>query len=85
MGEEKSKNPGKVCYRTLLSVNMLIIFYRFSPVHTVPEWSTPQMLIHGSKDYRLPESESISAFHALQQSVIFLLALFRRMFNYFCF
>lgn len=38
-----------------------------SPNNFVHKWSTPQMLIHGSKDYRLAETESIGAFHALQQ------------------
>ncbi|KAJ7781821.1 Alpha/Beta hydrolase protein [Mycena maculata] len=40
---------------------------KFSPSNYVNKWSTPQLLIHGSKDYRLPETESIGAFHALQQ------------------
>ncbi|KAF8158405.1 Alpha/Beta hydrolase protein [Crassisporium funariophilum] len=40
---------------------------KFSPINYVHKWSTPQLLIHGSKDYRLPETESIGAFHALQQ------------------
>ncbi|KAG6857146.1 hypothetical protein H0H87_008716 [Tephrocybe sp. NHM501043] len=40
---------------------------RFSPSNFVNNWGTPQLLIHGSKDYRLPETESIGAFHALQQ------------------
>ncbi|KII90539.1 hypothetical protein PLICRDRAFT_106263 [Plicaturopsis crispa FD-325 SS-3] len=40
---------------------------KFSPSNYVSKWSTPQLLIHGSKDYRLPETESIAAFHALQQ------------------
>jgi hypothetical protein len=40
-----------------------------SPANFVHKWSTPQMLIHGSKDYRLAETESIGAFHALQQCV----------------
>jgi dipeptidyl aminopeptidase/acylaminoacyl peptidase len=40
---------------------------KFSPSNFVANWSTPQLLIHGSKDYRLPETESIGAFHALQQ------------------
>ncbi|KAG7088324.1 hypothetical protein E1B28_012333 [Marasmius oreades] len=39
----------------------------YSPSNYVKNWSTPQLLIHGSKDYRLPETESIGAFHALQQ------------------
>ncbi|KAG6814233.1 hypothetical protein H0H92_015348 [Tricholoma furcatifolium] len=38
-----------------------------NPSNFVNNWSTPQLLIHGSKDYRLPETESIGAFHALQQ------------------
>lgn len=40
---------------------------KYSPSNFVHKWSTPQLLIHGSKDYRLPETESIGAFHALQQ------------------
>jgi dipeptidyl aminopeptidase/acylaminoacyl peptidase len=40
---------------------------RYGPSNFVHKWSTPQLLIHGSKDYRLPETESIGAFHALQQ------------------
>ncbi|KAJ7485987.1 Alpha/Beta hydrolase protein [Mycena galericulata] len=40
---------------------------KFSPANYVNKWSTPQLLIHGSKDYRLPETESIGPFHALQQ------------------
>jgi acetyl esterase/lipase len=40
---------------------------KFSPSNYVANWSTPQLLIHGSKDFRLPETESIGAFHALQQ------------------
>jgi len=40
---------------------------KMSPSNFVHKWSTPQLLIHGSKDYRLPETESIGAFHALQQ------------------
>jgi hypothetical protein len=42
---------------------------RYSPMNYVDKWTTPQLLIHGSKDYRLPETESIGAFHALQQFV----------------
>lgn len=42
---------------------------RYSPANYVNKWSTPQLLIHGSKDYRLPETESIGAYHALKQFV----------------
>ncbi|OAX40936.1 alpha/beta-hydrolase [Rhizopogon vinicolor AM-OR11-026] len=40
---------------------------KYSPAYTVSKWSTPQLTIHGSKDYRLPEVDGISVFHALQQ------------------
>jgi len=40
---------------------------KFNPSKFVGQWKTPQLLIHGGKDYRLPETESIGAFHALQQ------------------
>ena len=43
---------------------------RMNPSNFVHQWSTPQLLIHGSKDYRLPETEGIGAFHALQQFVL---------------
>ncbi|KDR80120.1 hypothetical protein GALMADRAFT_1180100 [Galerina marginata CBS 339.88] len=38
-----------------------------SPASFVSKWSIPQLTIHGSKDYRVPETEGIAAFHALQQ------------------
>ncbi|KAF8895353.1 Alpha/Beta hydrolase protein [Infundibulicybe gibba] len=44
-----------------------LLSQKYSPSNYVDKWSTPQLLIHGSKDYRLPETESIGAFHALQQ------------------
>ncbi|KAG0699998.1 alpha beta-hydrolase [Suillus ampliporus] len=40
---------------------------KYSPAYTVSKWSTPQLTIHGSKDYRLPEGDGIAVFHALQQ------------------
>ena len=40
---------------------------RFGPSNFVANWSTPQLLIHGSKDYRLPETEGLAAFNVLQQ------------------
>ncbi|KAH7925143.1 alpha/beta-hydrolase, partial [Leucogyrophana mollusca] len=40
---------------------------KYSPSYTVPKWSIPELIVHGSKDYRLPETEGIAAFHALQQ------------------
>lgn len=62
--------------RSTLKHNILCLLFkrsplehRMSPTNFVHKWSTPQLLIHGSKDYRLPETEGIGAFHALQQSV----------------
>ncbi|CAG7853281.1 Dipeptidyl-peptidase 5; AltName: Full=Dipeptidyl-peptidase V; Short=DPP V; Short=DppV; Flags: Precursor [Serendipita indica DSM 11827] len=40
---------------------------KFNPSRLVPKWSTPELIIHSGKDYRLPETEGIAAFHALQQ------------------
>jgi len=40
---------------------------KFNPVEFVPKWSTPELIVHGSKDYRLAETDGIAAFHALQQ------------------
>ncbi|ETW81653.1 serine peptidase S9 [Heterobasidion irregulare TC 32-1] len=40
---------------------------KFNPTNFVHKWSTPQLVIHGSKDYRLPETDGIGAFHALRQ------------------
>ncbi|KAG8214564.1 Alpha/Beta hydrolase protein [Butyriboletus roseoflavus] len=40
---------------------------KYSPAYTVSKWSTPQLIIHGSKDYRLPEGDGLAVWHALQQ------------------
>lgn len=40
---------------------------KYNPINYVHKWSTPQLVIHGSKDYRLPETDGIGAFHALRQ------------------
>ena len=40
---------------------------KYNPINFVHKWSTPQLVIHGSKDYRLPETDGIGAFHALKQ------------------
>ncbi|KAH7912525.1 Alpha/Beta hydrolase protein [Hygrophoropsis aurantiaca] len=47
--------------------NAMVLHQKFSPSNTVPKWSTPELIIHGSKDYRLAETEGIAPFHALQQ------------------
>ncbi|KAI0039869.1 alpha/beta-hydrolase [Auriscalpium vulgare] len=42
------------------------LFAKHSPHQFVDKWATPMLVIHGSKDYRLPETEGLSAFHALK-------------------
>lgn len=51
----------------------LIFSCRYDPINFVDKWSTPMLVIHGSKDYRLPETDGIGAFHALQQYVLHVL------------
>ncbi|PSR70526.1 hypothetical protein PHLCEN_2v13565 [Hermanssonia centrifuga] len=43
------------------------VLEKYNPANFVSNWSTPQLIVHGSKDYRLPETDGIGAFHALQQ------------------
>ncbi|WBW70685.1 acylpeptide hydrolase [Schizosaccharomyces osmophilus] len=42
------------------------VYERWNPSNFVNYWATPQLVIHSSKDYRLTESEGISAFNSLQ-------------------
>lgn len=42
-------------------------FEKFNPRNFVANWKTPTLVIHGGHDYRIPESEGISAFTALQR------------------
>ena len=39
----------------------------FDPVRFVNEWQTPMLVIHGSMDYRVPETQGLSTFTALQR------------------
>jgi len=39
----------------------------WSPALFVANWKTPMLVIHGAKDYRLPETEGFSVFTALQR------------------
>ena len=41
-------------------------FEVFSPETYVKNWNTPMLIIHGGKDYRVPLTEGLSAFTALQ-------------------
>jgi len=42
-------------------------FERFNPRNFVKNWQTPMLVIHGGHDYRIPESEGLSTFTALQR------------------
>jgi dipeptidyl aminopeptidase/acylaminoacyl peptidase len=42
-------------------------YERFSPHRFVDRWKTPMLVIHGALDYRLPETEGIAVFNALQR------------------
>jgi len=39
---------------------------RWDPSEHLSNWATPQLVIHNSKDYRLPISEGLAAFNVLQ-------------------
>ena len=40
---------------------------KWNPVNHVDKWKTPMLVIHGEKDFRIPYSQSLAAFTALQQ------------------
>lgn len=40
---------------------------KWNPVNHVTKWQTPMLVIHGEKDFRIPYSQSLAAFHALQR------------------
>ena len=42
-------------------------FTKWSPSAFVKNWKTPTLVIHGGRDYRIPESHGIAAFTALQR------------------
>lgn len=41
-------------------------YEKWDPSAFVSEWATPQLIIHSELDYRLPISEGLAAFNALQ-------------------
>ena len=43
------------------------VMERWNPVRFVERWRTPMLVIHGEKDFRIPYSQSLAAFHALQR------------------
>jgi dipeptidyl aminopeptidase/acylaminoacyl peptidase len=42
------------------------LFLKNSPHLLVDKWNTPMLVIHGGKDFRVPESEGMQAFQVLQ-------------------
>jgi dipeptidyl aminopeptidase/acylaminoacyl peptidase len=45
-------------------------YERFNPVHHVAKWKTPMLVIQGEKDFRIPTSQALGAFTALQRQGI---------------
>jgi dipeptidyl aminopeptidase/acylaminoacyl peptidase len=43
---------------------------KWNPVNHVTGWKTPTLVIHGEKDFRIPYSQSLAAFTALQRQGI---------------
>lgn len=41
-------------------------YAEFNPINKVKNWDTPMLVIHGGKDYRVPESQGFEAFQVLQ-------------------
>ena len=42
-------------------------YERFNPVNHVQNWRTPMLVVHGELDYRVPVTQGIAAFTALQR------------------
>ena len=42
-------------------------YEKFNPVNHVANWSQPMLIIQGGRDYRVPDTQSIGAFTALQR------------------
>ena len=45
-------------------------YAKHNPVELVKNWKTPMLVIHGSKDYRVVETQGIGTFNALQRKGI---------------
>eukprot|EP00455_Lapot_gusevi_P011279 TRINITY_DN15192_c0_g3_i1.p1 TRINITY_DN15192_c0_g3~~TRINITY_DN15192_c0_g3_i1.p1 ORF type:complete len:718 (-),score=202.34 TRINITY_DN15192_c0_g3_i1:30-2117(-) len=43
------------------------MFEKFSPQNFVEQWKTPTLVIHGGKDFRVPYTQGLSTFTALQR------------------
>lgn len=45
-------------------------YEKWNPVNFVDRWKTPMLVIHGEKDFRIPYTEGLAAFTALQRREI---------------
>ena len=45
-------------------------FEKYNPVNFVNNWKTPMLVVQGGKDFRIPESQSLATFTALQKKGI---------------
>jgi dipeptidyl aminopeptidase/acylaminoacyl peptidase len=42
-------------------------YEKFNPANFVKNWKLPMLVIHGARDYRIPDSHALSTFNALQR------------------
>lgn len=42
-------------------------YEKWNPANTVTKWKTPMLVVHGALDYRVPDTQGISTFTALQR------------------
>jgi dipeptidyl aminopeptidase/acylaminoacyl peptidase len=42
-------------------------YAKFNPIDHVAKWKSPTLVIHGQQDYRVPDSQGLSVFTALQR------------------
>jgi dipeptidyl aminopeptidase/acylaminoacyl peptidase len=45
-------------------------YEKFNPVNHVARWDTPTLVIHGAHDYRVPYTQGLATFTALQRRSI---------------
>lgn len=50
-----------------LNATALLNYEQWNPRNNAPYWRTPEMVIHGELDYRVPISHGIASFTTLQR------------------
>lgn len=45
-------------------------YEKFNPINHVKDWKVPMLVVHGGRDYRIPDSQGLAAFTALQRQGI---------------